>query len=66
MNAAVGGEFGMKCGSHHVALSHQHWKAIALGHDFNTCSDRNDARGADEDHLQRPPGKLGLGERSIW
>ena len=66
VNAAVVRELGMKSGCQDAALADQHRKAIACGERLDAGADLADARRADEDHLQRATGKLGLGDTEAW
>ena len=42
MDRCVGGEFGMECGGHDVALLHQGWLAGVFGEDFDAFADALD------------------------
>jgi len=50
----------MKGSSHDRALPHQHRRTIALGQYLNARAGGDDARSANENHLQRSAGQRGL------
>src|SRR5258708_28762807 len=52
-------ELRMKGGGEAVSLADQNRKAFAAGQDFDLRADFSDARGADEDHFERPAGETG-------
>lgn len=60
MDAGVVGEFGMEGGGQDAALTDEDGAAVTPGEDFDLAGDAGDARGADEDHLQRAAGQGGL------
>jgi hypothetical protein len=47
------GEFGMKGSSHNTSFPHQHRITVSLSKDFDSVADLLNARGANENHLQR-------------
>ncbi len=53
MDGGVGGEFGMECGGHHVALLDKCGLAGVFGEDFDAFADALENRGADENHFER-------------
>ena len=57
VNAGVGGELGVECGGEDVAGADEGGEAVAGGEGFDRGAGAGDARGADEDHLQRRAGE---------
>ena len=69
MDAGVGGEFRVEGGGEEMAGADQGGVAVAGGEGFDGGAGAGDARGADEDHLERAAGERGFGVRmveSIW
>jgi len=60
MDTPVCGEFGMKSSSQNPALTNQHRGTIAEGQHLDAGAGGDDARGANEDHLQRATGEFGF------
>jgi hypothetical protein len=61
VDAGVGGEFGVEGGGEQAALADEGRGTVAGGEGFNAGADARDARGADEDHLERAAGEGGVG-----
>jgi len=61
VDAAVAGELGMEGGGQDTALANKDGEAVALGEYLDAGADFDDARGADEDHLQRASGQSCFG-----
>ena len=59
MDAGVGGELGVEGGGEDVAGADEGGKAVAGGEGLDRGAGAGDARGADEDHLQRRAGERG-------
>jgi hypothetical protein len=53
VDAEVGAEFGVEGGGEEMAFADQDGKAVTAGQGFNLRAGVGDARGADEDHLER-------------
>ena len=60
VNAAVGGEFGVKRGGEKVALTDEHRRTLAAGKYLNTGAGADDFWGTNEYHFERSAGKGGL------
>ena len=61
VDAAIVREFGMEGGGQDAALANQRGEAVALGEDLDAGTVLDDARSADEDHLQRAAGEAVCG-----
>jgi len=60
VDAAVAGKLGMEGSGQDTSLADKHREAIALSEHLDARADFDDARGADEDHLQRAAGQGGF------
>jgi hypothetical protein len=61
VDTGVGAEFGVEGGGEQVALADENREAVAGGEGFDLWAGMRDARGADEDHLQRAAWEFGGG-----